>query len=181
MAAGCDPVLPIPITCHPTPRSTPAYRTNIFFRDGPSRPRCGSMSSTCSTRSTRSGMCPALAYSLRNLGHAAGSLSAFRRSCERGRGLAKLSRQAPVRADRAGNVGERAIDEFGHQKEAVVPRTRHGCPSFRNDLEADAAVIGLVADQQHEAMAFYFRLLQRAIQQRAADAAAAKRRLARPR
>ena len=92
-----------------------------------------------------------------------------------------LSRHAPVRPDRSGNIRERAIDEFGHQQAAVVDRSRHGRPALRNGLEADAAVIGFVADQHHEAMPFCFGILQRAIQQRAADAAAAKRRLDRQR
>ena len=93
----------------------------------------------------------------------------------------ELSRHAPVRTDRAGNIGERAIDEFRHQQAVVVDRSRHGRPALRNRLEADAAVIGLVADQQHQAMALGLGVLQRALQQRAADAAAAKRRLDRQR
>src|SRR6476646_5013471 len=75
-----------------------------------------------------------------------------------------LSRHAPVRADRAGNVGEGAIDELGHQQAAVVHRSRHGYPSLRDNLEPDAAVIGLVADQHHEAMPLCLGFLQRAIQ-----------------
>src|SRR3984893_9852575 len=67
-------------------------------------------------------------------------------------GVINLPRLAPVRVDRAGNAGERAFDEFRHQEAAVVDRSRHARPPLRNSLEADAAVIGLVADQQHEAM-----------------------------
>jgi hypothetical protein len=81
----------------------------------------------------------------------------------------------------AGNIVERARDQFHHQQTAVVHRTRHRHPALRHRGEADTAVIGLVAYQQHEAVAFRLGVLQRAIQQRPADAATAKRRLDRQR
>src|SRR3984957_20002179 len=63
----------------------------------------------------------------------------------------------------------------------VVDRSRHPRPPLRNGLEADPAVIGLVADQHHEPMSAGFGVLQRAVQQRAANPAAAKRWLYRQR
>src|SRR5687768_17456332 len=54
---------------------------------------------------------------------------------------ALLLRHAPVRADRAGNIRERAFNEFGNQKAAVVDRARHGHQTLRNRLETDTAVI----------------------------------------
>ena len=85
--------------------------------------------------------------------------------------------KTPVRADRAGNAGEGALDEFCHQQTVVIDRSGHDRPALRNRLEADAAVIGFVAHQQHQPMAACLGILQRAIEQSPANAAAAKRRL----
>ena len=63
----------------------------------------------------------------------------------------------------------------------IVHRSRHGGPPLRNRLESDAAVIRLVADQQHEPVTSCFRVFQRAIKQRAADPTAPERRLDRQR
>src|SRR3954471_5136675 len=82
----------------------------------------------------------------------------------------RSARLAPVRADRAGNAVEGAVDEFSDQEAAVIHRAGHGRPSLRNRLETDAAVIGFVADQNNQAMALLFRILQRAIEQHAPDA-----------
>src|SRR4029079_8153009 len=92
-----------------------------------------------------------------------------------------LARLAPVRANRAGDAVEGAIDEFCDQETVVVDRAGHGCPPLRDDLEADAAVVGFVADQNDEPMALCLRVFQRAVEQHAPDAAAAKRRLDRQR
>src|SRR3977135_605841 len=66
----------------------------------------------------------------------------------------ELPRKTPVRPDRAGDVGERAVDQFGDQQALVIHRPGHLYPAFWNHLEAEAAVVGLVADQQHQTMAF---------------------------
>src|SRR6266853_434727 len=92
-----------------------------------------------------------------------------------------LLRHAPVRPYRSGNVGEGAIDEFRHQKAAVVDRSRHARPYLRNSFETDTAVIDFVTDQHHETVPLGFGLPKRAIQQRAADTVVAKRRLDRQR
>src|SRR5690349_6156475 len=84
---------------------------------------------------------------------------------------------APDRPDLAGDAVERAVGQLGHQQAAVVDRAGHGRPALRHRLEADAAVIGLVADEEDEAMSGLLRVRQRAVEQRAADTAAAKRRL----
>src|SRR3954452_6546566 len=94
---------------------------------------------------------------------------------------APLPRLAPVRPDIAGDAIEGAFDQFRYQQTAVIDRTRHGRPSLRYDLEADAAVIGFVADQNDEAMGLGLGILQRAIEQHAADAALSERRLDRQR
>ena len=94
---------------------------------------------------------------------------------------AGLARLAPVRPDIAGDALERALDQFHDQQAAVIDRTRHGRPPLRNGLEADTAVIRFVADQDDEAMALGLGVLQRAVEQHAADAAAAERRLDRQR
>src|SRR5438309_1139948 len=72
-----------------------------------------------------------------------------------------LLRKAPVRPDRAGDLGKGPIDQFGDQQARVVYRPRHFYAALRNHLEPDAAVIGFVAYQQHQAMAFRFRILER--------------------
>src|ERR1700732_1627931 len=50
----------------------------------------------------------------------------------------------------------------------MVYRSRHRHPALRDLLEADAAVVGLIADQQHQAMAFRLGVPQRVIEQRPA-------------
>src|SRR5215218_1024264 len=91
--------------------------------------------------------------------------------------IACLPRLAPVRANGAGDIVEGAVDQFGDQEAAVIDRPGHGHPSLRYRLEADAAVIGFVADQNDQAMALFLGIPERAIEQHAPDAAAAKRRL----
>src|SRR5215204_3781226 len=90
---------------------------------------------------------------------------------------ATLPRLAPVRPDIAGDAFEAALDQLCYQEAAVIDRTRHGRAPLRYDLEADAAVIGLVADQNDQAMALGLGIPQRAIEQHAADAALSERRL----
>ena len=74
-----------------------------------------------------------------------------------------------------------AFGELGDQQACRIDRTRHGDAARRNALEAALAVIGLVADQDHQPMALGARLLERARDQGLADAAIAKRRLDRQR
>src|SRR4029450_6771287 len=81
-----------------------------------------------------------------------------------------LPRLAPVRPDIAGDTVEGALHQFRDQQAAVIDRTRHDRAPLRYDLEADPSVIGFVADQDHQAMALDLGVLQRAIQQHAADA-----------
>src|SRR6478736_2078 len=94
---------------------------------------------------------------------------------------AALPRLAPIRPDRAGYVVEGAVDQFGDQQAAVIDRPRHRRPALRNRLEADAAVIGLVANQDDEAMPLRLGIAQRTIEQHATDAALPERRLDRQR
>src|SRR4051812_16309342 len=89
----------------------------------------------------------------------------------------RIPRLAPVRPDIAGDILERALDQFRDQEAAVVNRARHDRPPLRHGLEADAAVIGLVAYQDDEAMPLRLGILQGAVEQQASDAAAAERRL----
>src|SRR5882724_2490518 len=101
-------------------------------------------------------------------------ISPFSACGERGEPAAtapSLLRRAPVRPNRSGNVGEGAIDQLGHQKAAVVDRSRHARPSLGNSLETDAAVISFVTDQHHETVPLDFGVPERAIQQRSADTA----------
>src|SRR5262245_65430073 len=98
----------------------------------------------------------------------------LRRPCgvrERRPNKTKLVRLAPIRPDRAGDAIERAFDQFGHQQPTVVDRARHGYPALRHRLEPDAAVIGLVADEEDETVSRLPGVIQRAVEQRAADAA----------
>src|SRR3954454_8850668 len=62
----------------------------------------------------------------------------------------RLLRKTPVRPDRARDIRKRAIYQLRDQQARVVHRPRHFYPAFRDRLYPDAAVIGLVADQQHE-------------------------------
>src|ERR1700757_4651308 len=87
------------------------------------------------------------------------------------------AREIPIRADRAGHAVECAAGQLGDQQAVVVDRAGHGCPALRHASEADAAVIGLVADQQDETVPLCLRIAQRAIEQRTPDAVLAKRRL----
>ena len=46
---------------------------------------------------------------------------------------------ATIWLDRAGDIGEGAFDQFGHQQTAVINRTRHCRPSLRHGLEIGRA------------------------------------------
>jgi hypothetical protein len=83
----------------------------------------------------------------------------------------------PVRTDRPADILERTIDKFTHQKPRMIDRPRHGGAALQDPFEACAAVIGLITDQQHKAMALRRRILQGTLKQRTADAAIAERRL----
>src|SRR6185437_2429970 len=195
MAAACATASPTPAPFLPTRRSISAYRTTSISCRRANRPRCASTSSTCSTPFTRSGTAPALACSLRNMDHAAASISASRRSCNGSErrcstrkcfrtssgGILKLSREIPVRPNRAGGIVECALDQFRNKQAVVIDGARHGGAALRNGLEADPAVIRLIADQKHLTMALCLRVRKRPVQQCAADTSAAKRRLARQR
>src|SRR5947207_12382802 len=66
---------------------------------------------------------------------------------------ATLRNLLPFRADRPGHAVEGAGGEFGDQKPRRVDRSGHAYARGRNALEAELAVVRLVADQKHQPMA----------------------------
>jgi hypothetical protein len=68
-----------------------------------------------------------------------------------------------------------------HQQARRIDRARHLHLAFGNELEAGLGVNRLVANQHHQFMPGGLGVHQRAFDQRAADAALAKRRLDRER
>src|SRR2546421_11526095 len=83
----------------------------------------------------------------------------------------------PFRPNRARYALERALDHLTYQEPGRIDRTRHGYLATRHALKSGLAVIGLVAHQQDQAMAFGFGLCKRALDQHLPDATVAKRRL----
>ena len=92
-----------------------------------------------------------------------------------------LPREPPVRPDHARNSVKRTRSQLAYQQAGPVHRTWHVDLSFRDHLETDATVIGFVANKHDETVPFRFRVAERALEHRAANAAATERRLDRQR
>src|SRR4029079_9110452 len=87
----------------------------------------------------------------------------------------------PFRSDRAGYVREGRVAQLAHQEARRIDGPRHGPAALGHLLEAELAIIRLVADQDHEVLALGSRLRQRPRDQGLADAAVAERGLDRHR
>src|SRR3954468_16621501 len=81
------------------------------------------------------------------------------------------------RPDRASRLGKRALDQFGNQEALRVHRARQLELPGRHALEAETAVIGLVADEEHQAVAFAPGGVEGFAHERRADAASLEGRL----
>ena len=92
-----------------------------------------------------------------------------------------ISGRSPVRPDQAVDAVEGAGLKFGHQQAGRIDRSRHFHLALGDALEAGLAVERLVADQHHQLVALRLGVLERARDQRRADAALAERRLDRQR
>src|SRR5688572_8518406 len=82
-----------------------------------------------------------------------------------------------MRSDRSFDPFECARREFRHQEPRRIYRSRHAGLPYRNPLEPQASVIGLVTDQYDQPMAVLLRLLERPRDQLASDSALPERRL----
>jgi hypothetical protein len=85
------------------------------------------------------------------------------------------------RADRSRYSVKGAVTELGDQEPLRIDRTGHDDTARRNAFETALSIIRLVADQDHQPMAFAAGLFERAGDQSLTDAAIAKRRLDRER
>src|SRR6202011_1711987 len=86
-----------------------------------------------------------------------------------------------VGSDRPGDVRKRALAELADQNAGRIDRPRHDGPSLGNSLETVPPVIGLIAHQDDQPVAFGLGFGQRPRDQRPTDAARAERRLDRER
>src|SRR5690349_16550211 len=89
--------------------------------------------------------------------------SAFRKDHAQSKSK-NLAREFPVRTDRARYAIEGAGHQLDHQHAIVIDRPGHGRPALRHLLEAGAAVIGLITDQQHQPMALRLGIVERAFE-----------------